>query len=433
MIILDTKAKGFAESLEGMLKRDAFSGDVETKTAKVLADIRVNGDNAIIKYAKQFDKAEFKSASEFKVTRAEITAAMRQVSKADRDAIKQMIEAVAVFAKCRKPRSWKTKVRRGVILGERFVPMDRVGVYIPGGTAPLVSTVAHTATIAKAAGVREVVAVTPPRADGSVNPHILCALKYAGVKEIYRLGGIYAIGALAYGTPTIPKVEKIVGPGNAWVTAAKKLVYGHVAIDMVAGPSEVMVVADRSARAEWVAADLLSQLEHGGGNLAILATPDAALIEKVQGELRRQMNLLERRAMLEEGMKDGCILIKTKSLTEAAAVASNVAPEHLELQVEEPEKLLKKITAAGAVFLGEWTPEPVGDFVAGPSHVLPTAGSARYFSGLATDAFYRRMSTLSYTERALRRELPTIERIADMELLDAHKRSAAIRIKGDES
>lgn len=429
MIRLDSHDRDFKKTLNANLRRKAYSDEVETKAAEVLAEIRLHGDKAVLKYAAMFDKASFKTAAACRVTDKELSAAFAQVSDGDKAAIQSMIDAVTDFAKRRIPKDWSKKVRKGVVLGERFVPMQRVAVYVPGGTAPLVSTVAHTASIAKAAGVPEIVALTPPRPDGSVNPHILCAMKLAGIQEIYKLGGIYAIGAVAYGTQTIRKVEKIVGPGNAWVTAAKKLVYGEVAIDMVAGPSEVMVIADRSANPEWVAADLLSQLEHGGGNLAILASPHAKLIRAVETALPKLAKTLSRHRELESGLESGCILIKTETLEEAADIASFVAPEHLELQCDDPESLLPRIRAAGAVFMGHFTPEPVGDFVAGPSHVLPTAGSACWFSGLAADAFFRRMSTLSYSEKALQREMSDLKRIADMEQLDAHKLSAVIRVE----
>lgn len=429
MIRLDTASPAFQSDLSASLCRQAYTPEIEQTVTEILADIRQNGDTAVLKYVNKFDHTHLTSPEQFRLTETEILNGYRAISAKDKVAIRTMMDSVATFARQNKPLNWRSRLRSGVVLGERFEPMQRVAIYIPGGTAPLVSTVAHTAMIANIAGVEEVVAFTPPRADGSIDPAILCALKIAGVKEVYRLGGVSAIGAAAYGTATIPKVEKIVGPGNAWVTAAKKCVFGEVAIDMIAGPSEVMVIADKTAHPEWIAADLLSQLEHGGGNHAILATPEADLIDAVSAAIPRLLTYLSRRDVIEEAMSRGMLLIKTRTLKEAADISNLIAPEHLELHCEVPDPLLPYIKAAGAIFCGEFTPEAVGDFVAGPSHVLPTAGSARWFSGLSVQSFTRRISIAQYTERALKRELNPLCRIADMEKLDAHRLSAAIRFE----
>ena len=316
------------------------------------------------------------------------------------------------------------------MLGVRFAPMDRVGVYVPGGTAPLISTVLHTVTLAAVAGVEEIVVVTPPREDGSVHPAILYAARTAGATEVYRLGGVYAIGALAFGTETVRKVELIAGPGNAYVTAAKRQVYGFVAVDLVAGPSEIMVIADDKADPAHVAADMLSQAEHGSGwEQAVLVTTEGDLIESVRAELERQREFLSRRECVDRVLADGVFLIQVESLDDAAALASRYAPEHLEIITRRAGTLAKKVTAAGAVFLGPWTPEPVGDFVAGPSHVLPTGGAGRYFSGLTVDKFFRRMSVVNYQKQALREEADAIAAFAEAEGLDAHGRSARIRLE----
>ena len=321
-------------------------------------------------------------------------------------------------------------MRPGVTLGEKFEPLDRVGVYIPGGTAPLVSTVIHTAGIASAAGVREIVAVTPPGRDGSVHPAVLYAMRKAGVTEVYRLGGVYGVAALALGTESVPKVEKIVGPGNAYVTAAKKLLYGEVAIDMVAGPSEILVIADGNANPAFVAADLLSQAEHGSGlEQAVLVSNSREMIDRVEAEVLRRKSALSRQAAVDRVLERGMFLILAADLDQAAAIASAYAPEHLEIQTGNPKRVARGITAAGAIFLGPWTPEPVGDFCAGPSHVLPTASSARYFNGLETSAFFRRSSLVRYSESALRREVPMVECFAALEGLDAHGRAGTIRIE----
>ena len=319
--------------------------------------------------------------------------------------------------------------RRGVRVGEKFTPMDRVGVYIPGGAAPLVSTVIHTAGIAAAAGGKEIVAATPP---GGVHPGTLYAMKRAGVREIYRLGGVYGIAAMAIGTETIAPVEKIAGPGNAYVTAAKKLLFGEVSIDLVAGPSEILVLADHTADPRFVAADLLSQAEHGSGlEQAVLISTDRSLIDRVEAELLAQKKLLSREKLIDRVLEKGVFLIWAPSLKHAADLANRYAPEHLELQVADPHQTAKLIRAAGAIFLGPWTPEPAGDFCAGPSHVLPTASSARRFNGLSTTDFMRRSSMVEYSRRALAREAWIIEHFGNMEQLTAHANAATIRTRTD--
>jgi histidinol dehydrogenase len=278
--------------------------------------------------------------------------------------------------------------------------------------------------------VKEIAAVTPPRPDGTIHPAVLYAMHKAGVTEIYRLGGVYGIAAIAYGTPTIRKVEKIVGPGNAYVTAAKKIVYGEVALDMVAGPSEIMVIADSAANPEFIAADLLSQAEHGSGlEQAVLLCNDKLLIDEVEQAVNRQRRLLSRSTAIDKVINAGVFLIQVKNLEHAVEIANKYAPEHLELICKNPARLAKKIKAAGAIFLGEWTPEPIGDFCAGPSHVLPTAGSAKYFNGLSVESFIRRSSIIRYSRSALCREAPVAECFAAMEGLDAHGNSAAIRVR----
>jgi len=336
---------------------------------------------------------------------------------------------VAAFARAGLRRNWSRSTGCGGEVGERFNPLDRVGVYVPGGAAPLASTAIMTATLAQVAGVREIVACTPCGASRQVNPVLLHALRVAGVTEIYKVGGIQAIGLMAFGARGVRPVQKIVGPGNAFVTAAKRQVFGYVGIDQVAGPSEIAVLADDSANPAWVAADLLSQAEHGTGHeRALLATDSCALIFAVQAELERQIPLLSRahlvRRMMEKG---GILLVVTPTLDAAVDLCNRFAPEHLELMVRKPRRVLPCLRAAGAIFVGGWTPEPVGDFVAGPSHVLPTGGAARMFSGLTVDDFRRRSSMIAFTRRDLIRALPVIEAFGAVEGLDAHARSATIR------
>jgi histidinol dehydrogenase len=426
---LHYKDSNFKDALKILFERPSYPAEIEANVAKILADVRENGNKAIKKYAKIFDGAELKT-SDFLVSEEEIRKASAKVAPNAKQAIKDALTNVTAFAKQRIPRPWSHSPRPGVVVGERYVPMDRVGVYVPGGAAPLVSTVIHTAGIAKVAGVPEIVAVTPPGKDGSVHPAVLYAMHKAGVTEIYRLGGVYGIAALAYGTKTIKKVNKIVGPGNAYVTAAKKLVYGEVAIDMVAGPSEIMVIADDTCEPQFIAADMLSQAEHGSGlEQAVLVTTDETMCDRVEAALLARKARLSRSGPIDSVLEKGAFLITVKDLDQAAEVASKYAPEHLEVMCKQAGNVAKKVTAAGAIFLGKWTPEPVGDFCAGPSHVLPTAGSAAFFSGLTVEAFFRRMSIINYQKIALKRELPTIEMFAELEGLDAHGGSGTVRFE----
>jgi len=419
----------FNEGLAALYGRAAFPPEAEKAAAEIISGVRKGGDASLVAYAKKFDRADL-APERFRVTEKELAEAGKALPAADRRAIRTALAQVRRFARLTRPKDWKCSPRPGVVVGEKFTPMERVGVYIPGGTAPLVSTVIHTAGIAKAAGVREVVAVTPP---GKLHPATLYAMHCAGVDEVYRLGGVYGVAALAVGTETIRKVEKIAGPGNAYVTAAKKLLYGEVAIDLVAGPSEILVIADETADPAFVAADLLSQAEHGSGlEQAVLVTTSKPLIAAAEKELLRQKALRSRRETIEKVMERGMFLIWVPDLPAACDLAGKYAPEHLELQVASPEKWAKKIAAAGAVFLGPWTPEPVGDFCAGPSHVLPTASSARSFNGLETRSFFRRTSLVKYTKRALMREAEIVERFGMMEGLDAHAQAATIRRKADQ-
>ncbi len=427
MIKLDYKSENFAVDTAKLFNRPGYPPEIENSVRGIIDEVRHNGNAALCKFAKEFDHADL-TPEQFLVTPAELEAAAAQVSAADRQAIDTALKQVMDFSSQRIPQAWEYSPRAGVTLGEKFEPLDRVGVYIPGGTAPLVSTVLHTAGIAKAAGVKEIVAVTPPNKDGQVHPAVLYAMQAAGVKEIYRLGGVYGIAALAYGTETIAKVEKIVGPGNAYVTAAKKLVYGQVAIDMIAGPSEILIIADKDAPAEFAAADMLSQAEHGSGlEQAVVLSDSNEMLAEIERRVERRKQSLPRLATVEKVLNHGSFLIKVKDMAMAAEIASKYAPEHLEIMCAEPKKVANNITAAGAIFMGPWTPEPVGDFCAGPSHVLPTGGSARFFSGLTVEGFFRRMSLIHYEQEAMRKEIEIVERIAGLEGLTAHGLSGTVR------
>lgn len=429
MKIITFKDKTFRNDLAPLFERTPYPPEIEQGVADILRDIKNHGDSAVAKFARKFDQVSL-VPGQFKVSADEIQAAAGAVAAKNKKAIKTAIKNISQYAEKQIPQPWSFTPRPGVVVGERFEPLDRIGVYIPGGTAPLVSTVIHTVAIAKTAGVREIVALTPPDKNGNILPELLYAMDKAGATEIYRLGGVYAIGALAYGTESILKVEKIVGPGNAYVTAAKKLVYGEVALDMVAGPSEIMVIADSESNPRHIAADLLSQAEHGSGHeQAVLLCTSSQVIKATEKALVEQAKLLTRSETVEKVMQNGIFLIQVKDIEQAADIATQYAPEHLEIMCKRPGSIAKQVKAAGAIFLGRWTPESAGDFVAGPSHVLPTGGTARYFSGLTTEHFFRRMSIVNYQESAIRREEETIARFAQMEGLDAHGRSAAIRLE----
>ncbi len=417
---------GFEKAMQALYERPAFPPEAEEAAKKMIEAIRKDGDVAVAEFAEKFDRVKMTPA-EFKMPLDEARRIASKLPQGDKLAIRRALAQIQQFAKLTKPRNWMMGVRSGVKVGEKFTPMERVGVYIPGGTAPLVSTVLHTAGIASAAGVKEIVAITPP---GNTHPAVMYAMLQAGVTEIWRLGGVYGVAALALGTESISKVEKICGPGNAYVTAAKKLLYGEVGIDLVAGPSEILVIADKSADPEFVAADLLSQAEHGSGlEQAVLVSTDRAMIGKVEAAVMRQRDTLKRQETIDRVLAKGVFLIEVPNEEIAAQIASSYAPEHLEIQTENPERVARMITAAGAIFLGKWTPESCGDFCAGPSHVLPTAGSAKKFNGLETASFFRRTSLVKYSEQALKRDADIIARFGAMEMLDAHGRAGTIRVK----
>ena len=415
-------------AVQAFLTRPAFDRRAETLARSVLEDIRQNGEPAVARHAARFDGVAL-TPRQWRVTDAERQAARRGVSSSFRAAIRLARARIAAFARAGRKRDWSMPSPRGGRLGERFVPYDRVGVYVPGGQVPLVSTALMTATLAQVAGVPEIVACTPCAADGGVNPMLLCALDAAGATEIYRIGGIQAIGLMAYGTQRIPKVQKIVGPGGPYVTAAKRLVYGEVALDLVAGPSEIAVLSDGTAPARCVAADLISQAEHGTGwEKALLVTPSAAHARAVSRELDQQIQTLPRAAAVKRVLKArGLLMVVVRDLDDGMELCNRFAPEHLELLVRHPERWLRRVRCAGAVFLGPWTPESAGDFVAGPSHVLPTGGSAARFAGLTVDDFRRRMSVIAFSRRDLRETLAAIEAFGQMEGLEGHARSARLR------
>lgn len=420
---------GTGSVVEAFLNRNAFDANAETTARAVLADVKLKGNRAVCSWAKRFDGTSVVSGK-LLVSKAELHEARRLVDARFRSAVRESIARITVFAKASAKRNWSMRTPRGGFLGEQFLPLDRVGVYVPGGAAPLASTALMTATIARVAGVREIVACTPAGRDGKVNPYLLFALEAAGATEIYRAGGIQAVGLMAYGTETVRKVQKIVGPGGTYVTAAKRQVYGDVALDLVAGPSEIAVLADDTANVRHVAADLLSQVEHGTGHeKALLVTTSLKLAKGVQAELLTQTELLGRKEAIRRVVGRGMLICVIKSLSEGMALCNKFAPEHLELLVRDPQKWLGRVKCAGAVFVGPWSPESAGDFVAGPSHVLPTGGAAAMFSGLTTDDFRRRSSFIAFTRADLKETLPVIETFGRVEGLDAHVRSAQVRFE----
>ncbi|MBR6734962.1 MAG: histidinol dehydrogenase [Kiritimatiellae bacterium] len=423
-------AKPQSRFVTKFLERSAFPEEAEAAAAEVLSAIRKEGDAAVARYVAKFEGAKL-SPRQFRVTEAELSAAEAQVSPGLKRAVKDAHRRVMKFSKASLRAPWRMKTPKGGSAGEFFSPMDRVGVYVPGGTAPLASTSVMTVTLAKAAGVKEIVACTPAGPAGTPNPVLLYALRLAGATEVYRVGGIQAIGLMAFGTKSVKKVQKIVGPGNAYVTAAKRQVYGFVGIDQVAGPSEIAVLADGTVPAKWVAADLLSQAEHGSGwEKSLLVTQSAAFAEEVKAELLEQTKTLSRRALVERVMdRDGILFAVTPTLEEGLELVNRFAPEHFEIMCKDALALMKGVRSAGAVFAGAWTPESAGDFVAGPSHVLPTGGAANMFNGLTPDDFRRRHSFVAFTRGDLAETRATIEAFAQVEGLDAHGRAASIRFE----
>ncbi|MDO9543016.1 MAG: histidinol dehydrogenase [Kiritimatiellia bacterium] len=415
------------ESVISFLKRPAFDPKAEEKARSILNAVRQEGDEAVIRFAREHDSCQL-AAGSMPVSQKEMNEARGKVENSFIIAAREVHKRVLAFAKAGMKKTWTISSPKGGTLGEQFTPFERVGVYIPGGQAPLVSTALMTVTRAKAAGVPEIAACSPVDASAQMNPYLLVALEIAGTTEIYKIGGIQAIGAFAYGTKTIKKVQKIVGPGGQYVTAAKRLVYGEVALDLVAGPSEIAILADDSAAPEAVAADLLSQAEHGTGfEKVLLVTPSERLAVAVRGEMLKQIKDLSRQAAISNVLNRGALLVTVNNLDTGMELCNRFAPEHLEIIVQEPRNWLKKVRNAGAVFVGGWSPECAGDYAAGPSHVLPTGGTAAMFSGLTVDDFLKRTSVIAFTRADLLNSLDIIKTIGNVEGMDAHVRSALIR------
>ena len=403
-----------------------FDPAIEERTLGILKEVHANGDAALVALTERFDGARL-SPDQLAVSQAELLTASLQADALLRAAVAEAEKNIAAFARKSLRKNWQARNSHGALVGEKFDPFQRVGIYIPGGTAPLVSTALMTATLAKVAGCPEIVVCTPCGKDGSINPALLFAARAAGATEIYRVGGAQAIAAMAYGTQMIGRVQKIFGPGNAYVVTAKRLVVGHVAIDLLPGPSELLVLADETANPEFAAADLLAQAEHGSGHERVwLLTTSAKLLRAVEKEVTRQLASLARRDFIQRAL-DNTWLVLVKSLEEAVALANRLAPEHCELMTRRPRKLSEQILTVGAIFLGPWSPTVLGDYVAGPSHTLPTGGAGLSFAGLTVDQFQRRTSVVEYNRASLKKALSAVRKFAEIEGLDAHGRSAERR------
>ena len=406
-----------------LCRRELYDRKVEKTVAAIIDEVHKNGDRALIKYAAKFDGLSLKNAAALKVSK-KIVKIDPALEKACEDALRNIRQ----FARKGIPQNWCEKNSHGGYVGERFYPYQRVGVYVPGGTAPLVSTCLMTIALAKEAGVPEILVCSPAGKSGALNPALQYAAELAGATEIFKVGGAQAIAAMALGTKTIAPVQKIVGPGNAYVTTAKRLLYGTVDIDMVAGPSEVVILADQSAKAKHVAIDLLAQIEHGSGHeRAFLVTTSKLLALQAILELGHLSQKHSRREFTKKAMEKNVYCIVIPDMSQGVQIVNRLAPEHLEIQARNPNGLAGKIKNAGAIFVGKYTPEVVGDYVAGPSHVLPTGGTAASFSGLTLSSFFRRTSFVEYSKEALLKALPSIETLAATEGLEAHGQSATFR------
>ena len=413
-------------SVGEIVKREKNSSGVEEIVSAVIDNVAKNGDTALREYTKKFDKADLDS---LEVSEREIADAFAQTDEKFIGIIKKAKENIYNFHKHQVKNSFVISEKDGVVLGQKVIPIEKVGVYVPGGTAPLPSTVLMTVIPAVIAGVSEIVMATPPRADGTVNPVILAAAKIAGVNKIFKVGGSQAIAALAYGTESIPKVDKIVGPGNAFVAEAKKQVFGMVDIDMIAGPSDILVVADSTCNPEYVAADMLSQAEHDKLAAAVLVTDSAELAKNVSEEIEKQLSILPREEIARASIDNNGKIIIAKDILNAMEIANMIAPEHLEICVDNPFDYLDKVKNAGSVFLGKNCPEALGDYFAGPNHTLPTNGTARFSSPLSVDDYVKKTAFTYYTYDALAKVSEDIAYFAEKEGLSGHARSAVVRTR----
>ena len=422
-IVADGKSE-FAFFRQMRSRSTEIDEKVTATVREIIGQVRARGDEAVKEYTLKFDKAAPESVE---LTQEQIDEAAAAVPEKIRASLERAAENIVDFHRRQLQQSWLTTGRDGTILGQRIRGLKRVGIYVPGGTAAYPSSVLMNALPAKVAGVEEIVMVTPPGKDGKINPNILAAAKVAGVTRIFAVGGAQAVAALAYGTQSIPKVDKIVGPGNIYVATAKRLVFGAVDIDMIAGPSEILVIADETAEPAYLAADLMSQAEHDPMASAILVTTSKEIADRTLAQIEAQLPSLSRKEIIDASLRDFGAVIVCRGIGECVEIANEIAPEHLELMVENPMKLLGTVDNAGSVFLGKYSPEPLGDYFAGPNHVLPTGGTARFFSPLSVDAFVKKSSFIYYTQEALAKGKDDIVTLAESEGLTAHANSVKVR------
>ena len=418
--------------LENLLKRSPNNyGTFEAAVADILANVKEKGDEALFSYTKEFDKVEV-TPETIRVTEAEIEEAYKAVDASLLEVIRKALVNIRSYHEKQRQNSWFTSTENGTMLGQKVTPLNRVGVYVPGGKAVYPSSVLMNIVPAKVAGVPHIVMTTPPGKDGKVNPSTLVAAKEAGADEIYKVGGAQAIGALAYGTASIPKVDKIVGPGNIFVALAKKAVYGHVSIDSIAGPSEILVLADETANAHYVAADLLSQAEHDEMASAILITTSTELAQNVEKEIEGYLKVLSRKEIIEKSLENFGYILIAEDMDEAIEAANEIASEHMEIVTKNAFEVMMKVRNAGAIFIGEYSSEPLGDYFAGPNHVLPTNGTAKFFSALSVDDFIKKSSIVYYSRTALQEIHKDIIQFASSEQLTAHANSIAVRFEEED-
>ncbi|WP_297297877.1 histidinol dehydrogenase [uncultured Brachyspira sp.] len=413
------------KSLDDILLRSQFShDDINEKVKAILEDVKQNGDNALKKYAKMFDNAEIEN---LEVTQEEIDEAYKNTDEKFKETLKLAYNNIEKFHKKQLRNSYITNEEDGIVMGQIINPIEKVGVYIPGGTAVYPSSLLMNVVPAKVAGVNEIILVSPPNKEGKINNNILAAAKVAGVNRVFKTGGAQAIAALSYGTESIPKVYKIVGPGNIYVAMAKRLVFGEVSIDMVAGPSEVLIIADETANPIHIAADMLAQAEHDKLASSILITTSKEIAEKTKEELYKQLEKLSRKDIAMESIENNGRIIITETIDEAIYISNEIAPEHLEISIKDPFSVLSKVKNAGSIFLGDYTPEALGDYLSGANHVIPTSGTAKFASPLSVDDFIKKSYITYYTKDALEKVKDNVINFADHESLEAHANSVRIR------
>lgn len=418
---------GYEDSLKDFIeyRKVQDSNDVREIVCKILNDIRIEGDRALFQYCSKFDSTNL-SPENLLINENEILKAYNSIDNTFLDIIRKAIRNIKDFHKNQLQKSWMMTSKSSCVLGQQVTPIENVGIYVPGGTASYPSSVLMNAIPARIAGVKRIAMATPCK-DGTINPYTIVAANECGIKEIYKMGGAQAIGAFAYGTESVGKVEKIVGPGNVYVAAAKKEVYGTVDIDMIAGPSEILIIADEFANAKYIAADMMSQAEHDVLASAVLVTNSSDLIERVVKELEVQHKTLDRKDIIIKSLEERGAAVLVDTIKDAVDVANNIAPEHLEVMVKKPMELLGSIKNAGSIFLGDFSPEPLGDYFAGPNHVLPTGGTASFFSPLSVDSFIKKSSFIYYSQNALEQVSEDIQKFAGFEGLSAHGNAVKVR------